>query len=179
MSFVIPSIVEGHGDVQAVPVLLRMIDPTLQIARPVRFPRNQLMKEDQLVRAAMIAAANIADQGGILLVMDADEDCAARLGPKLERQLSGPFPNRICRVALAVREFEAWIIGGDPAYGIDDADRAGQLKERISQRMGIYKETVDQPKLIAAANLSSLQQRSRSFRRLTKIVREFTAAANS
>jgi hypothetical protein len=97
----------------------------------------------------------------------------------LERQLSGPFPNRICRVALAVREFEAWIIGGDPAYGIDDADRAGQLKERISQRMGIYKETVDQPKLIAAANLSSLQQRSRSFRRLTKIVREFTAAANS
>ncbi len=132
MSFVVAPIVEGHGDVQALPVLLRMIDPTLQIARPVRFPRSKLIKQEHLVRAAAIAAANIIDPGAIFLLIDADEDCAAQLGPELERYLSERFPKRLCRVVLAVREFEAWIVGGNPVYGINDADEAGALKERIA-----------------------------------------------
>ena len=93
MSFVVAPIVEGHGDVQALPVLLRMIDPTLQIARPVRFPRSKLIKQEHLVRAAAIAAANIIDRGAIFLLIDADEDCAAQLGPELERYLSERFPS--------------------------------------------------------------------------------------
>jgi hypothetical protein len=179
VSFIVAPIVEGHGDVQAVPVLLRKIDPTIQIARAVRFPRSKLIKPEELLRAAAIAAANIVDRGAILLLIDADDDCAARLGPELEGYLNARFPNHLCRVVLAVQEFEAWIVGGDEAYGIENADEIGRLKGRIEERNGgVYKETVDQTRLIAVADLVRVRQRSRSFRRLVKIVEEFTAAAN-
>lgn len=173
MTYVIAPIVEGHGDVAALPVLLRRIAPLLVVKRPVRFPRTKLLIRDELARAAKIAASNIPDQGGILLLLDADEDCAATLGPDLERQITSVIPNRKCRVALAVQEFEAWIVGGDESYGVENADSVGKLKERIRQRYGVYSETADQARLIATANMGLLEQRSRSFRHLRSVVREF------
>jgi hypothetical protein len=177
VSFVIAPIVEGHGDVAAVPVLLRMVAPDLSIARPVRFARSRLVNRDHLVRAARIAAANIADRGAVLLIMDADEDCAAQLAPKLHAWLNETLTDRMCRVVLAVREFEAWIVGGQEEYHVPDPDGAGGLKKRIEARFGIYKETVDQPKHTAAIDLALLEVRSRSFRRFMKVVREFQSAA--
>lgn len=175
MSFAIAPIVEGHGDVAALPVLLRKIDPTVQVKRPVRFPRSKLLIQDQLVRAAQIASANITHLGAVLLVIDADESCAATLGPELERQLLEALPNRTCRVVLAVREFESWIVGGDPEYGVENPDVAGDLKGRIQQRHGVYKETADQARLMAVADLSLLEQKSRSFRRLLAVMKEMRA----
>lgn len=176
MSFVVAPIVEGYGDEAAVPLLLRTMAPTLQVGRPVRFPRGRLTIAEHLLRAAAIANANIRDQGAILLVMDADEDCAAALGPQLEEMLRSRFGERMCRVVLAVREFENWIIGGTASYGVDDADRAGDAKGRIKAAQGVYKETVDQAKLIARADLHRLAQVSRSFRRLRKVIDEFVAS---
>lgn len=170
MSFVVAPIVEGHGDVAAVPVLLRRMAPSLLVARPVRFPRSQLVVEAHLCRAAAIANANIGERGAILLVMDADEDCAASLGPELEARLADKFPGRTCRVVLVVREFEAWIVGGDPKYQVDDADSAGDMKGRIREALGLYKETADQPRLIAKSDIDRLTRVSRSFRRLRKVV---------
>lgn len=74
---------------------------------------------------------------------------------------------------LPVREFEAWIVGGDSAYGVTDPDNAGDLKGRIQTRYGVYRETVDQPRLIALSDLDLLAKCSRSFRRLRKVVDEF------
>lgn len=180
MSCVVAPIVEGHGDVAALPLLLRMIDPTLSVSRPVRFPRSRLLADDDshLHRAAAIAASNITGRGVVLLVLDADEDCAAQLGPKLESRLRKLSPQCECRVALAVREFEAWIVGGDAAYDVQDADTAGNLKDRIRERHGVYGETADQPRLIANADLTLLEKRSRSFRHLLKTVREFPRATS-
>lgn len=174
MSFIVAPIVEGYGDVEAVPLLIRRICPWLTVKKPVRIPRNRLIKPEQLERAALIAASNITDRGGVLLVMDADEDCAAKLGPELERQLSNILPHRLCRVVLIVRKFEAWIVGGHPEFGITNPDQAGDLKGRIRSQFGVYKVTVDQRRLIAAANLESLMERSRSFRRLRKVLDEFS-----
>lgn len=174
MNFTIAPIVEGHGDVDAVPLLIRRISPSLIVKRPVRFPRNRLIENKHLERAARIAASNIADRGAVLLVMDADEDCAAKLGPDLERRLECILPRRLCRVVLVVREFEAWIVGGHAAFGIADPDQAGDLKGRIRSQFGVYKETVDQPRLIAEADLELLMERSRSFRRLKKVLDEFS-----
>jgi hypothetical protein len=179
MSFVVAPIVEGHGDFHAVPVLLRNMAPDLQVARPVRGARSRLVDEAHLVRAGQIAAANIFDRGAVLLIIDADEDCAAQLGPQLRSWLERSLPDRVCRVAVAVREFEAWIVGGRQEYGVVDPDRAGRLKQRIEERLGAYKETVDQPKQIAAADLALLEGRSRSFRHLRKVVTEFQAMASA
>jgi hypothetical protein len=177
MSFVVAPIVEGHGDVGAVPVLLRRLDSALQVKTPVRFPRSRLLIDDHLSRAARIAAANIRGPGAVLLIIDADEDCAARLVPNLEQRLRGMLPHVPCRVVLPVREFEAWIVGGDPAYLNENPDESGDLKGRIRTRLGTYSETVDQPRLIATADLELLAARSRSFRRLQKVVAEFGEAA--
>lgn len=173
MSMAIAPIVEGYGDVSALPVLLRRIEPTLQVKRPVRFPRSRLLLDEHLNRAAKIAASNITGSGAVLLVIDSDEDCAARLRLDLESRLSAILPQHVCRVVLAVREFESWIVGGDSEYGVQDSDSAGDLKGRIRRRYGVYGETADQARLVARSDLQLLEQRSRSFRRLMKVVREF------
>lgn len=178
MTFIIAPIVEGHGDVAAVPVLLRRMAPMLLVRRPVRFPRSRLLQEEHLSRAARIAEANIDEDGAVLLVLDADDDCAATLGPELESKLQSAIPNRICRTALAVREFEAWIVGGITTYNTIDPDSTGNLKGLIRDRLGVYGETADQARLIASADLEVLEQRSRSFRRLCKVVRELEQIAN-
>ena len=172
MSFAVAPIVEGHGDVAALPVLLRKMHPSIQVKSPVRFPRTKLLIDEHLRRAARIAASNIVDRGAVLLVIDADEDCAAQRAPDLEKRLCGFLPNRCCRVVLAVREFEAWIVGGHAEFDVIDPDNAGHLKDRIREKHGVYKETVDQPRLIATVDLQLLARRSRSFRHLSKVLGE-------
>ncbi|MBK9129079.1 MAG: hypothetical protein IPM13_14950 [Phycisphaerales bacterium] len=166
MSVEVAPIVEGHGDVEAVPVLLRLIEPRVDVKRPVRFPRARLLEEQELIRAGRIAASNITGAGAVLLVIDADEDCAADLGSRLETILTRALQGVTCRVALAVREFEAWIVGGDAGYNVDNPDEVGRLKGRIAARHGRYKETADQARFTARIDVARLQASSRSFRRL-------------
>jgi hypothetical protein len=147
------------------------------VAKPVRFPRSRLLKRDELHRAATIANANIRAGGGILLVLDADEDCAAELCRSLQGQLESAFPRRTCRVVLPVREFEAWLVGGLPEFGESDPDRAGKLKDRIRERRGVYSETVDQPRLSREIDVQRLRETSRSFRRLCRVVGDFVEQA--
>lgn len=149
------------------------MNPYLTVKRPVRFPRTRLVQPVHLERAARIAAANITGPGAILLVIDADEDCAATKGSELSQQLSAILPGYTCRVALAVREFESWIVGADPEYGVTDPDAAGDLKARIRDRYGVYSETADQSRLIATADLALLERNSRSFQHLKGIVDAF------
>jgi len=175
MTRIVAPIVEGHGDVAALPILLRRMNPSLQIQKPVRYPKNRLLLDDYLKRAASIAASNIYDDGWILLLLDADEQCAKSLGPSLEQKLSNMSKHN-CRVVLAVREFEAWIVGGDPKMCVVNPDTAGNLKGLIRERYGVYSETVDQPRLIAKADLQLLYERSRSFRQLRKVVDEISSA---
>lgn len=179
MTFDVAPIVEGHGDVAALPVLLRRLAPELSVKRPVRFPRSRLLIDEHLKRAAQIAASNITDSGAVLLMIDADEDCAAQLGPQLEQQLARLLPQHMCRVVLPVREFESWIVGGYSDFDVDDADCTGDLKGLIRDRRGVYSEAVDQPRLISNASIELLVHRSRSFRRLQSVIREFQQAASN
>lgn len=169
MSFTIASIVEGHGDEPSLPVLLRRLVPTARVARPVRFPKTKLLAAEGLTRAVAIARANIrkGEAGMILVVIDADEDCAAELGPGLLQRVKASAYDVECFVALAVHEFESWIVGGHPELDVEDPESAGKPKDRIAQvNGGRYKETVDQPRFTAAIDPERLRARSPSFRRL-------------
>ena len=58
----IQPIVEGHGEVPAVPVLLRklaalMAVPFVQVGAPIRSKRSQLAREDGMRQAVAIARA--------------------------------------------------------------------------------------------------------------------------
>lgn len=140
MSYTIAPIVEGHGEVEAVRVLLRRIRADLDIARPVRFPRTRLVQRDELQRAARIARTNIRAEGAILLILDADEDCAGELGPRLLGFLTDAGLGVPSFVVAIVREFEAWLVAGDPAQKVDDAEALGRAKQRLREIHGVYRE---------------------------------------
>src|SRR5581483_7473413 len=109
-------VVEGHGDVLAVPEILRRIIQTLRpdavpiIPPAIRKPKSKLTKPGELERAVELAARK-ASGGAIFIVVDADDDCAARLGPDFLRRAVEARSDREIRVVIAVREFEAWFVG--------------------------------------------------------------------
>ena len=182
----IQPVVEGHGEVEAVPILLRrLIDEAgawqIGVGRPVRRTRYQLVHEPELARSVRIALEQ-PDCGAILILFDGDDDCPAELGPRLQRvasQAAGGIP---CEVVIAHREYEAWFLAGfdslrvhkmilDHAATPRDPERPRDAKGRFETMMRpdtSYVVRVDQPKFTARFDLPGARLRSRSFRKLTK-----------
>ncbi len=137
--------------------------------------RNQLLKPDELTRAMHVAAANMRDgpsHGAILLMVDADEDCAAVLAARLVENMRSAMPHNAVRVAIPVREIESWIVGGISEFGIDDSDSAGRLEGRIRKHFSHYKKAVDLKPYLKQSDPALLAQRSRSFRDFLNVIRE-------
>jgi len=88
-------IVEGHGDVQAVPVLIRRIAAALDaglvlhILPPLRVPRFKLVKNGEIERSVELAARKTGGNGGVLVLIDSEDECPARLGPQLLQRAVG------------------------------------------------------------------------------------------
>jgi len=183
-------IVEGHGDVEAVPVLLRRLAAATgrlaNIMRPIRQPRSRLVKPDGLERAVELAALKGGADGAILVVLDADDDCAAQLGPRMLAWAMAARADRAIAVVLAVREFEAWFLaaadslrvaGKLPAATTPPSDpeairdAKGWLSRCLARR---YDEPVDQPAFAALFDLTAAR-RCASFDKLVRDVERLLA----
>ena len=109
----VASVVEGHGEVEAVPLLLRRFaaqwDPSVpfEALKPVRIARSKLLKQGELERAIELAAYK-APEGGVLVLIDCDDDCPAQLGPTLLRRAVPVVHN--AAVVIAKSEFESWFL---------------------------------------------------------------------
>lgn len=181
----IQPIVEGHGEVEALPVLLRRLRDkasawTVEIGTPIRRPRNKLASEQGVMQAVEIACRQPAC-GAILIVFDGDKDCPAELGPKVQGWAAAAARHLPCEVVLPHREYEAWflaaveslraheLIGTDAASHPDPEQPRGakeQLKGRLA-RGRAYSPTSHQAKLSALFSLEHAYRRCRSFRKLT------------
>jgi hypothetical protein len=110
------TIVEGHGEDQAVPVLLRRIVADLktphpiQVIRPLRTSRSRLLKTGELERAVDFSSRRAGPHGAVLILLDADDDCAAELATSLLTRANGVRTDGRIGVVLAKFEFEAWFI---------------------------------------------------------------------
>ncbi len=110
------AIVEGHGEVQAVPILIRRIAEAVspgvvpEVSRPMRVKRSGLLKEGELERAIDLAARTVGADGRILVLLDADRDCPAELGPRILLRANAARNDRLIRVVLAKVEYEAWFL---------------------------------------------------------------------
>jgi hypothetical protein len=166
------SLVEGHGEVEALPILLGRLAQRLapqarvEILPPYRLPRGKMLQRpDELDRALNMLARRTQPHGGILVLLDADDDCPAQQGPKLLKLAQAARPDRKIEVVLANREFEAWFLAAASSL-------AGQLglpndlspppnpeglrnaKGWLSQRMPLgYSETADQPVFVRHMDL--------------------------
>lgn len=191
----IQPIVEGQGDEAAVPVLLRRLRDeaqawALEVARPHRRRRTQLVKKDSLQTAVSVAALR-EDCTGILVIFDADDDCPKELAPALEEWAKEAAGGKACAVVMANREYEAWFLAsieamrGKAAIHIDatshpDPEAPRDAKGEVERRMqsgASYSPTVDQAPLTAHLNLESAYRRCRSFRKLVGAFGELAAAA--
>ncbi|HRY15303.1 MAG: DUF4276 family protein [Candidatus Competibacteraceae bacterium] len=111
-------IVEGHGEVEAVPLLLRRIACTVtpgllpRINLPNRIKAKSFLNDPGYFRKHIsLAAAKAAQfQGLVLILLDCEDDCPAELGPELLRRAIAIRCDVPYFVALAYREFETWFI---------------------------------------------------------------------
>jgi len=115
MSLAIAAIIEGHAEVESVPILLRRIFNQLgvsniQVARPFRVKRNRVVKPGELERAISQSIRDRAGVGGIMVLIDSDDDCPAELGPELLDRAKKATQLPVA-VVLANREFECWFLG--------------------------------------------------------------------
>ena len=116
MTIKIGCVVEGKGEVEAVPILIRRVAaihyPRLAtfIPKPIRIPRNRVFKAGELERAVGLAVRSVGKRGAVFIILDSDEDCPAELGPALLHQVSQVFRNVPMAVVFAKYEFEAWFL---------------------------------------------------------------------
>ena len=201
MTVRIGCIVEGHGEVEAVPILIRRVAERLypelgiHIPHPIRVSRSKVVKKNELERVVELAARNIKGQGAIFIILDSDDDCPAQLGPVLlcrARQARGDLP---IAVVLAKHEFESWFLAAaeslrnykglkndlespnDPE-GIRDAK--GWLKQRRDSHK--YRETLDQPGLTDHFDLDQARQADsfdKCYRDIAYLLNELRKASGS
>jgi hypothetical protein len=182
----VTAIVEGDGEVIALPVLLRRLNEWLtpevyvDVGYPIRVRRDRFLnKDDEFRRYLTLAANKCGDKGWILILFDADDDCPAELGQEILHRAQSTVPHRKISVVLANREYEAWFIAaaeslqGNRGFNYDpvkavDPERPRDAKGWIEACMAnqSYGETTDQPKFSALIDLQLAFDRSRSFRKL-------------
>ena len=183
----VASIVEGDGEVKALPILLRRMSawksPDLPVnpLPPIRVRRDRFLnRDDEFRKQLLLAAAKCGDQGWILIVLDADDDCPAELGATIRERARQVVPHRRLSVVLANREFEAWFIAssrsldGSRGFALAadeevDAESHRNAKGWMRQHMReTYREVLDQPAFTARFDLQQAFNGSRSFRKLCK-----------
>jgi hypothetical protein len=183
----ISCIVEGHGEVSSVPILVRRIAAgldqavTVNVPPPLRVSADKLRRSGELERYVELAARRIGAGGGILVLLDADdeEDCPARIGPELLARSVAQRSDVRISVVLAKREYEAWFLAAASSvsgkrglsselHGPDDPEEVRGAKEWLRRRMTLgatYAPTQDQPALTAVFDLSAARAASPSFDR--------------
>ncbi|HFO1396116.1 DUF4276 family protein [Pseudomonas aeruginosa] len=184
----IASIVEGDGEVAALPVLLRRLNEWrpghgyAQVLPPIRVHRDRFLnREEEFRKQLLLAAAKCGEQGWILVVLDADDDCPATLAAEVYQRAKQYVPHRRLSVVLAKREYEAWFIAaarsldgrrgfrcpdGAPFDAETPRDAKGWLRRNMEGRT--YSEVLDQPAFTAHFDLQQAFDNSRSFRKLCK-----------
>lgn len=179
----IATVVEGHGEVQAVPVLIRRLaaaadKPQTVVPTPFRLPRSKFHKEGELERAVAVASRRVTSGGGVLVLLDADDDCPVTLAADLRQRAVAAVGNVAVGVVVADREFEAWFLAALPSLrehpdvlpigpAVPDAEGVRDAKGALAEHLvdGRYTVTRHQPAFAQVADLS-LAERARSFRKL-------------
>lgn len=182
----IASIVEGDGEVIALPILLRRLaewrtpEQYQDVPIPIRVRRDRFLnRDDEFRRHLLLAASKCGNDGWILVLLDADDDCPATRSAEILHRAQACVPHRRISVVLANREYEAWFIAaaaslsGHRGFIFDPLDTTepevprnakGWITSRMTHRA--YGETTDQPAFTARMDLQLTFERSRSFRKL-------------
>lgn len=176
----IAAIVEGHGEFEAVPILIRRIaqkiDPGFvpKVLPPLRVPATRLLKEGEVERSIELAARKLQGRGGIVIIVDCDWEncCPAEQGPVLLKRAVVTRGDLPIAIVLAKREFEAWFLAAaeslrgqcglpDDLEPPPDPEAIRGTKEWLTNRMPpgrSYAETTDQPVFTATFDMDTARR---------------------
>lgn len=188
MGVTIATIVEGHGEVSALPALIRrvagVVAPRIQLVlpTPIRVKRDKFLRDEtEFKRYVELAALRTEDDaGGILILLDSEGKCDRFTGPEVLLRAQRVRSDRVYSVVFAHHMYENWFVAS-----VDSLTEAGFLEARtvapedtesvhgkgwIQSRMlsRKYSETIDQERLTLALNLNSARARSPSFDKLCR-----------
>ena len=202
---VISSIVEGHGEVKALPIILRRLllflapQKTWLVPEPIRIPKGSFLnRPDERRRALDLAAikGSAAKSSFILILLDSDGECPAAAAPALLAQCKNARSDQQMALTFAHHEFEAWFIAAatslrskrglpidlarpDNPEAIQDAK--GWLKQRRTGR--VYSPTIDQPAFASLFDMDDARRHAPSFdkfcRDLESLVQPITDESNA
>lgn len=177
---IVATIVEGAGEVKALPVLLRRLAAEaqifdLEVPSPWRLRRDRFLRD--LDAAATSASARVSGAGGLLVVLDADDDCPVTLAHDVATIARGAVRHCRVEVAVASREFEAWFLACHDSLQphrdvvktmkVSDPDSPRGVKEKLAETMAQkYSPTLHQPAFAALMDIQRAAESSRSFRHL-------------
>lgn len=190
MSYVAP-IVEGYGEIEAVPQLVRRIAwdnarPTPVVGPPYRVHASSFLNFDHEFKKAIgLSAGKAAANGGVvLIILDCEDGCPATLGPEIERQARNVRADVNYVVCLACREYETWFMVAAPSLAGKSGlpanlavppspekfrDAKGWLRQQMADG---YTERTDQIALTAQFDLQ-MASNSDSFRHLVDGLRPY------
>jgi hypothetical protein len=192
-------IIEGEGEEDTLPVLLRRIiqeiDPStfVQLPRPFRRPKGQLKKQPLLSQAVSQVAQRLSPPRALLIVIDADDDCPAELGPRLLGWAQAARQDVPIALVMANREYEAWFLAAAESLrghrGIEadivapaDPEVIAGAKEWLTGRMPRgrpYSPMSHQASFSAAIDLELARHRAPSFEKLCRDVRRLVDAMHT
>ena len=190
-------VVEGPGEVLAVPTLVRRIVQRIDPAIVPIVPRPYIVKRNRtgagfgdLERAVLTIRQQLPEPAGILVLFDADDDCPARLGPATLAHLATTSPHIKIGVVLTKCEYENWFLAaaeslrgfkglpGDlasPPRPESIRDAKGWLSDRLP-RGRKHSPTTDQTPLTAVFDLDLAFGRSDSFNKCVREVERLVRA---
>lgn len=186
----IASIVEGHGEVAALPLLLRRIAAevpgghVVNAPRPFRVQRRKFLKPDEIERSVSFVANRSGAGGRILILLDANSDCPKTLAADIIKRARQARSDRALQVVLAKMEYEAWFlaaaesVAGRGGIKLDvvsppDPEAIRNAKGWIRKRMKpgcSYSPSTDQAALTAVFDMDAARKRSPSFAKLYRAV---------
>jgi hypothetical protein len=180
----IVSIVEGDGEVAAVPILIRRIVEQVEPGVYVDCPKPILTHRESFIRHAgererrFDAARLLAGpHGAILVLIDSEGAYPPQLGQTLLEQVKPLAGERHLAVVLAHRMYEAWFVAAATSLqgrrglsssfeGPPDAEALANPKQWLREHLPRgrrYHEPTDQPALTALFDMQRARERSPSF----------------
>jgi hypothetical protein len=189
-------IIEGHGEVEAAPVLLRRLLAEadchrIGVGRPIRRTQSQ-MRSKEGIQAAVRLALLQPECAAVVILFDGEDDCPKTLALDVRAWAREAAVGTPCDVVVAYREYETWFLAALESlrghYGIrNDAvapahpeakrDAKGALEEFMPANRA-YSETGDQPGMSAQFDMPTAHRRNRSFRKLVKAIGDILVQLN-
>lgn len=201
MSVFIAPIVEGHAEVKAVERLLHRVwneivgcPNRLVVLTPFRPKRDQLLKPDGVVLGGEVQITFLKVQaktkrepgstGLVLLLLDAEKECPARLAPRLLQAAMKARADAMISCVLAKKMFENWLVAGAATlHGVNGLPNPLTVPSAVEALGGkswfeqqlrsvdktrAYSETIDCPEFVREMDIVAARQSSESFDKLCR-----------